>query len=51
MIFKAKNKKMNCNINIKIGNEIIEHVNNTNFFGMIIDDDLTWRHHTIKVNF
>ena len=49
MIFKAKNKKMNHNINIKIGNEIIERVNKTNFLGLIIDDDLSWRHHIIKV--
>jgi len=49
MIFKAKNKKMNHNINIKIGNEIIELVNNTNFLWLIIDDDLSWKHHIIKV--
>ena len=49
MIFKAKNKNMNHDINIKIGNEIIEHVNNTNFLGLIIDDDLSWKHHIIKV--
>jgi len=40
---------MNHNINIKIGNEIIECVNKTNFLGLIIDDDLSWRHHIIKV--
>ena len=49
MIFKAKNKKMNLDLNIKIGNEIIERVNNTNFLGLIIDDDLSWKHHIIKV--
>ena len=49
MIFKAKNKKMNHDIIIKIGNEIIERVNKTNFFGLIIDDDLSWKHHVIKV--
>ena len=49
MIFKAKNKKMNHNINIKIDNEIIERANKTNFLGLIIDDDLSWRHHIIKV--
>ena len=48
MIFKAKNKKMNLDLNIKIGNEIIERVN-TNFLGLIIDDDLSWKHHIIKV--
>ena len=40
---------MNHDINIKIGNEIIERVNNTNFLGLIIDDDLSWKHHIIKV--
>ena len=48
MIFKAKNKKMNLDLNIKVGNEIIERVNNTNFLGLIIDDDLSWKHHIIK---
>ena len=32
-------------LNIKIGNEIIERVHNTNFLGLIIDDDLSWKHH------
>ena len=41
MIFKVKNKKMNLDLNIKIGNEIIERVKNTNFLGLIIDDDLS----------
>lgn len=41
MIFKAKNKKMNLYLNIKIGNEIIERVHNTNFLGLIIDDYLS----------
>ena len=49
MIFKAKNKKMNLELNIKIGNEIIERVHNTNFLDLIIDDDLSWKHHIIKV--
>ena len=40
---------MNHDINIKIGNEIIECVNKTNFLGLIIDDDLSWKHHIIKV--
>jgi len=31
MIFKAKNKKMNHDINIKIGSEIIARVNKANF--------------------
>ena len=49
MIFKAKNKKMNHDINIKIGNEIIKRISKTNFLGLIIDDDLSWKHHIIKV--
>ena len=48
MIFKAKNKKMNHDINIKVGNEIIERVNKTKFLGMIIDYDLSWKHHIIN---
>ena len=49
MIFKAENKKMNHDINIKIGNKIIERVNKTYFLGLIIDDNLSWKHHIIKV--
>jgi len=36
VIFKAKNKKMPTNINIKIGDQSIEQVNNTNFLGLIL---------------
>ena len=49
MTFKAKNKKMNLDLNIKIGNKIIERVHNTNFLGLTIDNDLSWKHHIIKV--
>lgn len=51
MIFKVKNKKMNFDLNIKIGNEIIECVYNINFLGLIIDDDLFWKYYIIKVIF
>ena len=40
---------MNHDINIKFGDEIIESVNSANFLGLIIDDDLSWKHHIIKV--
>ena len=49
VIFKAKNKKMATNINIKIGDQSIEQVNNTNFLGLNIDQDLSWKHHIKEV--
>ena len=49
VIFKAKNKKMATNINIKIGHQSIEQVNNTNFLGLNIDQDLSWKHHIKEV--
>jgi len=36
---------MATNTNIKIGNQSIDRVNNTNFLGLNIDQDLSWKHH------
>ena len=40
---------MPTNINIKIGDQSIEQVNNTNFLGLNIDQDLSWKHHIKEV--
>ena len=45
VIFRAKNKKLTNNISINIGNQNIEQVNSTNFLGLNIDQDLSWKHH------
>ena len=49
VIYKAKNKKMATNITINIGNQSIEQVNNTNFLGLNIEQDLSWKHHIKEV--
>ena len=49
VIYKAKNKKMSNNITINIGNQSIEQVNNTNFVGLNIDQDLSLKHHIKEV--
>ena len=49
VIYKAKNKKMANNITINIGNQSIEQVNNTNFLGLNIDQDPSWKHHIKEV--
>lgn len=42
VIFKAKNKNLTNNISINIVNQNIEQVNNTNFLGLNIDQDLSF---------
>ena len=45
IIFKAKNKTISHNIEIRINNQIIEQVNSTKFLGLIMDKELTWKQH------
>ena len=49
IIFKAKNKKIAQNIEIQIDNQIIEQVKKTKFLGLIIDKELSWKHHIKQV--
>ena len=47
MIFcKTKYKD---NIQISIGNKLIDKVNETNFFGIITDDQLNWQSHIKQI--
>ena len=50
LIFRAKNKKLTNNISINIGNQNIAQLNSTNFFGLNIDQDLSWKHHIKQVS-
>ena len=49
MLFVTKGKKINPSVPIKIGDEIINRVHETKFFGIIIDDKLNWSYHIAKV--
>ena len=48
MIFKTKNKSTKHSNSIKIGNEVLNEVEQTKFLGVIIDNRLNWNFH---VNF
>ena len=49
LIFKAKNKRANNTTSIRIKDKNIERVTNTNFLGVNIDQDHTWKCHKKKV--
>ena len=45
-MFSNKNKIINTeNLNVLIDNIVIDQVHNTNFFGVIINSNLTWPDH------
>lgn len=51
MFFKNKhNNKPSINLKIIIDNNELTKVHNTKFLGVLIDDDLSWKSHTIHVS-
>ena len=49
IIFKAKNKRGKYTTNIRIKDQKIEQVTNTNFLGVNIDQNLSWKYHIKNV--
>ena len=43
MVFKPRQKRSICNIQISIGNQNIVEVKETNFLGVILDENLNWK--------
>ena len=49
MDFKPQQKRQNHDIKLEIRNCAIEQVRDTIFLGLILDENLTWRHDIAKV--
>ena len=49
MVFGKGGKTQNHNIVIRIEEIILEIVNETKFLGIILDNGLTWKSHTIHI--
>ena len=43
MVFKPRQKRSICNIQISIDNQNIVEVKETNFLGVILDENLNWK--------
>ena len=43
MVFKPRQKRSICNIQISIDNQNIVEVKETNFLGLILDENLNWK--------
>ena len=43
MVFKPRQKRSICNIQISIDNQNIVKVKDTNFLGVILDESLNWK--------
>ena len=43
MVFKLRQKRTICNIQISIDNQNIVKVKETNFLGVILDENLNWK--------
>ena len=49
MVFKPRQKRQNLDIKLEISNCTIERVRDTIFLGVILDENLTWKHHITNV--
>ena len=49
MVFKPRQKRQNLDIKLEISNCTIERVRDTIFLGVILDENLTWKHHIANV--
>ena len=49
MMFHRTRIKHNTNIKILINNNIVDHINNTKFIGVIIDTQLNWVAHILYI--
>ena len=49
MMFQRTRIKHNTNIKILINNNIVDHINNTTFLGVIIDSKLNWTAHILYI--
>ena len=49
MVFKPRQKRQNLDIKLEISNYTIERVRDTIFLGVILDENLTWKHHIANV--
>ena len=49
MVFKPRQKRSICNIQISIDNQNIVEVKETNFLGVILDENLNWTSETSHV--
>ena len=47
MVFKPRQKRQNLDIKLEISNCAIERVRDTIFLGVILDENLTWKHHNL----
>ena len=43
MVFKLRQKRAICNIQISLDNQNIVKVKETNFLGVILDENLNWK--------
>ena len=48
-MFHPTGIKHNTNIKILINNNIVDHINNTKFLGVIIDSKLNWAAHILYI--
>ena len=49
MIFKTKRKKLNQTLSIEINNQKIDKVKRTEFLGLYIDDEISWKYHIDQI--
>ena len=49
IVFKSKKRTLNQTVSIKINEKPIELVKYTKFFGVYIDEELSWKHHIDQV--
>ena len=47
MVFKPRQKRQNLDIKLEMSNCAIERVRDTIFLGVILDENLTWKHHIL----
>ena len=50
VLFKGKNKSQNAHIPLRINTDMIKQVSSVRFFGLIIDEELTWKEHIDSVS-
>jgi hypothetical protein len=50
IVFKSSKKKQNYDTTILLNNENIEQAKTTTFLGVVIDEHLTWSHHSDMIH-
>ena len=50
MVFRPRQRRQTLDISIQINNNVIEHVKETIFLGVILDEHLSWKPHILSVS-